>query len=346
MKALISCLLLLAPLQLDYAEDLISLLHQGNLFLVKEYVSSNRINLPSFRVAKHSVLDFAISTEAGPDVDKYLIDNGCQVNEEIGKTRLSPLLLSALVSKNPDIVQLLIDSGADYLHVDSYQRTAVMLAVARPASLAGMQADDLLVDLQSEARPDAVVIGILEALLNAGASIDARDSFGLSALTIAATGSSPSVVGFLLEKGARTSVRNIFGLTPLIWAVEYNTAESVKTLIKHGASVNDKDYRGQAVIFRAFDMKSDPAVISVLAEAGADINEVDDLGQTPIMYAVQKATDLRLIDALLELDPNLTHKDKIGNDVLSLATDSKLLWGTPIYWQLNDKYWAQKGKAE
>jgi ankyrin repeat protein len=330
------------------AEDLVALLHKGDITAIKEYVTINRVDLTSLRLAKHSVLDFAISTGVGPEVLKYPIEAGCAVNEEFGKTRLSLLLLAAITSTNPDVIKLLIDRGADVQHVDSYNRTALMLAVSRRTSIAGIQADDLLVDIDTINRSDAVVFSTMEILLNAGVPVDARDVFGFTALTIAATGSTPSVINFLAGRGASISVRDVTGLTPFTWAVEYNTGEAVKLFLHFGASVRETDYTGQTILFRAFDRQTagDSKIIDALIEAGADIDLRDHLGQTPMMYAVQRAKDVKLIDALLRHEPDLTARDRSGEDVLALAMSNEALWQTPTYWLLNDMYWTQAGKKQ
>eukprot|EP00929_Paragymnodinium_shiwhaense_P061380 TRINITY_DN30653_c0_g1_i1.p1 TRINITY_DN30653_c0_g1~~TRINITY_DN30653_c0_g1_i1.p1 ORF type:complete len:715 (+),score=223.24 TRINITY_DN30653_c0_g1_i1:93-2237(+) len=79
---------------------------------------------------------------------------------------------------------------------------------------------------------------IVQALLDAKASIDARTDEGSTALSHAVSGGSPDAVRSLLKAGVPVDEANEDGVTPLILAAHYGVAAVVRTLCDAGASVN------------------------------------------------------------------------------------------------------------
>lgn len=88
-------------------------------------------------------------------------------------------------------------------------------------------------------------LGIVRALLKAGADINARSKYGDTALTAATYFCHSQVVEFLLDHGADVNVKNYgYGSSPLMLAAECDDVTSVKALIKSGANVNEKNKKG------------------------------------------------------------------------------------------------------
>jgi len=87
----------------------------------------------------------------------------------------------------------------------------------------------------------------VEALLDGGAEIEARNEDGSSPLTWAAAYAQTDVFNLLIDKGAKIDVRDKRGDTPLMAAAcqcalaTMNSAyDVIKTLLDHGANVNTK----------------------------------------------------------------------------------------------------------
>jgi uncharacterized protein len=72
----------------------------------------------------------------------------------------------------------------------------------------------------------------VRAALDGGASINARDANGSTALFLAVDGQRQNVVKYLLEKGADPNVTDRYGQTPLMIAAGRNDTVSVRLLIQ------------------------------------------------------------------------------------------------------------------
>ena len=170
----------------------------------------------------------------------YLLDHGAAVNGR-GASGLTPLMAAAISA--PEFMATLIDRGADPNAHGLMGRTALMAA------------------LQHEVAP--AIPAILQALLSAGAEVDARDQLGWSALHIAASRDAAAVTT-LLRAGAAVDARGHHGETPLFYAARADTA---RALLAAGADPNRENAVGES----AFSHRSrggPPEVASILAQAG------------------------------------------------------------------------------
>jgi ankyrin repeat protein len=148
----------------------------------------------------------------------------------------------------PLVVRMAIFAGADVNKRNARGDTALMLAA------------------EDNKNP-----GVVEALLEGGADVNA-DNGGWTALVSAATfNPNPEVVSLLLEHGADVNAETEDGWSPLLMAVKHKGGfDVIKTLIAHGADVNFRSGRGESVMEAATLHNRDPRVISALIDAGAD----------------------------------------------------------------------------
>src|SRR6476469_6837768 len=90
--------------------------------------------------------------------------------------------------------------------------------------------------LQAVRRGD---VGQVQALLASGASPEAKDKDGTTALMFAAQSGYTEIVRSLLAAGAEANTaRAKFGITALMLAAANNQVDSLQTLLTHGADVN------------------------------------------------------------------------------------------------------------
>ena len=158
-------------------------------------------------------------------------------------------LLSAAVTatKARDIKELL-DKGADVNAHNEWGLTPVMLAAQYNHSVA-----------------------VLNALIAAGSDIhEAEPKYRSNALHLAANSSkNPKVIEALLAAGANIDARNYLGETALIMAVNSNDETKISTqLIKSGADINARDYQGHSVLDYAKAAKR-TYLVNLLKEKGA-----------------------------------------------------------------------------
>ena len=101
----------------------------------------------------------------------------------------------------------------------------------------------------------------------AGATVNARDTYGGTALSLAALAGQPGVVEFLIGAGAAVDARDRVGMTPLFWAATNGEEEAVIVLLRHGADPSAKDRRGRPWLDRVRRMH--PELMPVIAKHAA-----------------------------------------------------------------------------
>lgn len=108
--------------------------------------------------------------------------------------------------------------------------------------------------------------------LKAGASVNAIDRDGGTALHLAALGSdNPAVIEVLVAAGADVNAQDRAQRTPLHWAALINTNPSIiRALIVAGADVNARDLWGQTPLDQAKMASTSRAVMDALISSGAE----------------------------------------------------------------------------
>jgi ankyrin repeat protein len=142
---------------------------------------------------------------------------------------LNKKLLNAVLSatRRREITALL-NQGADVHTQNEWGLTPIMLAV--------------------QYNPAVVVT---RALIEAGADIgEPEPKYRSNALHLAANNTTnPKIIEALIEAGANVEARNYLGETPLIMAVLSNPETRIATaLIKAGSDINACDYQGHTVL--------------------------------------------------------------------------------------------------
>lgn len=103
----------------------------------------------------------------------------------------SPPLITAVLHHQPDVIDALLQAGANVNETDGYGTTALMIAAS------SMWGD----------------LAAAERLIRAGADVNARDSMGITALMRAADAGNKDVIKRLLAAGADPSLRDSEGHT-------------------------------------------------------------------------------------------------------------------------------------
>ena len=88
-------------------------------------------------------------------------------------------------------------------------------------------------------------LAMAQLLLDHGAHIDARDSFGNIALHWAAERGSLDVMRLLIAKKTNVDFQNRQGITPIMVAAEHAQPASVRLLLESGADPRKQDYTGR-----------------------------------------------------------------------------------------------------
>jgi ankyrin repeat protein len=129
-------------------------------------------------------------------------------------------------------------------------------------------------------------IPLVKTLLDAGASLEAPDEYGRTALTCAAAVSKRESVRFLIARGADVNAGDHGGDTPLHAAASQKDIVIVHLLLDRGARANARDSEGVFPIHNAAYAGQADIVALLLAHKGA-VNARDSNGSAPIDYAAR-----------------------------------------------------------
>ncbi|CAL1144599.1 unnamed protein product [Cladocopium goreaui] len=127
---------------------------------------------------------------------------------------------------------------------------------------------------------------VVEALLAAGASVEAKNHNGEGPLHLAAANCHLEVVEALLAAGASVDAKSNSGEQPLHLAAWTCNLEAVQALLAAGASVEAKSDKGATPLHWAAD-NGQAAVVEQLLAAGAAVDAVDNQGRTPLHDAAK-----------------------------------------------------------
>jgi len=148
--------------------------------------------------------------------------------------------------------------------------------------------------------------------------LDAGNRLQQTPLIMAAWGGHKEMVTFLLEKGAAVNHKDSFGATPLHMAVVQGHKEIVELLILKGADINATAKNGKIPLQLAFE-KEHTAIIQLLLNQGIDIKTpVNEYGRTLLHKAVIMGKQ-KVVDLLIAKGADINTKDKTGKSPLDFA---------------------------
>lgn len=141
--------------------------------------------------------------------------------------------------------------------------------------------------------------GIVQFLIQEGASVNYRDGDNKTALVHASENKTENVELFraLLDAGADVNEKNGIGRTPLSMACKNGHLDIVKLLLQNGAEINEPDQdTGDTPLIQAFKTNADKAaaMVELLLDNGASLDCCNDRGDTPVMSAVRHGNELAL----------------------------------------------------
>lgn len=121
---------------------------------------------------------------------------------------------------------------------------------------------------------------MIALLINAGAEINALNSYGETPLHLAATCRETKIAQLLLSHGARIDIKDRDGQTPLHSAANYGCIDMVQFFLKNKFEIEAQDHKGNTALHYAV-LKS-PEITKLLLSAGADPSVKNNVGETPL----------------------------------------------------------------
>ncbi|MBS0189754.1 MAG: ankyrin repeat domain-containing protein [Phycisphaerales bacterium] len=154
----------------------------------------------------------------------------------------------------PDMVQKLLDSGAEKNARDDANWTALIMAAGRgdPQTVSRLIKAGADINAKNKWAQTPLMTALragnaekVALLLEAGANCQESDLDGLSAVHLAADSDAPpAIFEMLLKRGAPINAQSAQGLTALMIAADRGDVERVKLLLANGANPNLKDKNG------------------------------------------------------------------------------------------------------
>jgi ankyrin repeat protein len=191
---------------------------------------------------------------------------------------------------------------------------------------ASLEARDRLGDTPLAYASRAGQRAMVELLLSVGAQIDSRDISGDTALYLAAEGERQATVAFLLTRGADPNLPGRGGATPLVAAARKGNDRIVGELLPRIADPNAMDATGQAAMTYAA-AGGFPDIVRQLLNAGVDPNLQYGHGLTALMWAAGYEADVgpRTADSVLKLllgrNARIDAVDDRGRTALMIAAE-------------------------
>ena len=159
----------------------------------------------------------------------------------------------------------------------------------------------------------------VRALIRTGATVNAKNRYGIAPLQLAATVGNAAIIQQLLQAGADPNTATPEGETALMTAARTGDPASVRMLVTRGANVNAREgWKGQIALMWAA-AENNVAAMKILLEAGAEIDARSKSGAfTPLLFAV-RAGHIEACRVLLDAGVNVNEPMTDGTSPLVLA---------------------------
>ena len=232
--------------------------------------------------------------------------------EKRDKSGKTLLMYAAENNQNPDIIEMLINYGADpdagtgVYHWDECNGNY----------LVGNGLTPLMYAIKSNPNPD-----VIERLVKFGVNVNdpIYDTYGYGEIPLiyaAENSANPDIIEILVKLGADLNARTIgYGHSDYeVPALHYASLEAAKMLIKLGTDPDVRDIaNGTALMEKA--RIGECEIVEMLLKAGADVNAQANGGMTPLMYAA----NADIVDLLIKHGADFNMRDTEGLTALGHA---------------------------
>ncbi len=247
----------------------------------------------------------------------------------------SPILLSAILNENIEIVKVLLDADADVNARSIQGMTALDQAISIGnkeivdiifASNPTFDEEDALFYVGAKAILDQDKQALLK-FLNNNDDVNAKNKYGETLLNIAARWDKEAMEVFI-EKGAEIDLQNDKGVTPLMSAASSGNIEAVQALMTKKANINLQNNDGDTALHVALNQESEDIALA-LVKAGAKVDIANNNG----VYALHLATSMETTKLLIEKGSDVNATDKKGNTALHHAAGDGALEAVKVLLQ-------------
>ncbi|CAI7652798.1 unnamed protein product [Penicillium crustosum] len=231
------------------------------------------------------------------DIVQLLIQRGADIgaSDSCGET---PLYI-ACENGRIEVVRLLLDKGADVHHHNQFGWTPVNTA-------------------SDEGFSDIVLL-----LVERGADINFPNQAGEAPLYSASWEGHIEVVRLLLERGADTEVQNESGETSLYVACYNGHLDIVRLLLDKGADVHHLDHEDWTAVHIA-SHKGFLDIVLLLIDRAAEINAQSKFGETALLRACSNG-HIEVVKSLIAKGADFEISNQYGLNPLNVASEKGFL---------------------
>ena len=282
----------------ETATCLITAAYGGHADTVRYLVDLPEVDLNHQDSRKYSVLHFAVEQKYA-DVVQVLIDAGADIETKNCDGR-SPLHLASILGELTT-VKMLVKAGADVRATDAERDTCLTLAAY-------------------DGHTDTVryLVGLPEVDLNH------QDSNNFTALHFAVQEKRADVVQVLIDAGADIETKDDEGRSPLLLASIEGELTTVKTLVEAGADVRATDAERDTCLTLAAHFGHTETVRYLVGLPEVDLNHQEYRNFTALHFAVQEKHG-DLVQVLIDVGADIETKTDTGRSPLHLASLSGAL---------------------
>jgi ankyrin repeat protein len=167
-------------------------------------------------------------------------------------------------------------------------------------------------------------LDLVEALISAGAKVNATNRWGVTPLALAVTNGNAPITQALLKAGEDPRHPVPATGTPLLTAARSGNPDVIKALLAAGVNPNEaEETSGQTALMWAA-ANDHPAAVKTLLAAGAEVGKLSPKNETALFFAVRTG-DIALVDALLAAGADVNARTPVDEPKLSPVGDTMLV---------------------
>ena len=223
-------------------------------------------------------------------------------------------------------IKQLIASKMDVNQRDFQGKTALHYVLSQGANI----------HIRESRQKQESLIETVQALLKAGADVNAKGKWGGTPLMELANSPLTELADIIIKAGAEVNVADtLYGRTALLFALWDNNPVMALTLLKAGADPKVKDKEGHTALMFA-GRKALAEIVQALLKAGVDVNLADEKGKTALMWAASadespwpssiefKKKQAETVKMLISAGADVNASDSAGKTALDLANTNEV----------------------
>ena len=265
----------------------------------------------------------AASREGHTETVRYLVGLGQVDVDQVGGPDANTALHEAVGKNHADVVQVLIDAGADIEKKDAWGRSPLLLGcksnvndvvkvlIRAGADVGARDRDGMTCLMFASAGGFTTIVKSLLCMAEVG--VDLVDAEHWTALHQSVANKEEAVIQVLIDAGADVEAKSELVCSPLMMACRAGEVHIVRMLLEAGARLHIQGNGNIRFDAAARYPKSYAAEVQELIDSGARIEKWDDRGPSPLVCAcmgvdrdivnllVQAGAELRVTEHIEEL---------------------------------------------